>query len=72
MKLPPASTKASNNLNDCSLFIAPIEPDHALPILIAPRAKGDTRTPALGERILYLPSSVLGCGALEKSVILSN
>jgi hypothetical protein len=37
--------------------------DQALPILMAPRQNGETCTPALGERILYLPSSVSGSGA---------
>jgi hypothetical protein len=43
--------------------MAPIKSDQALPILMALRRNGETRTPALGERILYLPSSVLGSGA---------
>ena len=41
-------------------------PSQALPKLIAPNCRGDTRMPADLERTLYLPSEVGGSGAGSK------
>jgi hypothetical protein len=63
MKFPPASSKASSSAKELSLFIEPMMPLHASPMLIAPSCNGLTRMPARFERIRYLPSSVAGSGA---------
>jgi hypothetical protein len=47
--------------------------DQASPMDMAPRHSGDTRTPAVLDRILYRPSSVGGAGAgWKKSAILGS
>jgi hypothetical protein len=71
MKLPPASTKASRSLKDAALSIDPMKPCQASPMLMAPSCRGDTRMPAVDERIRYRPSSVAGSGAgMKMSAIL--
>ena len=63
IKFPPASSKASSNLKEFSLFIEPMKPFHASPMLMAPSCSGLTRMPARFARIRYRPSSVAGSGA---------
>lgn len=51
---------------DC-LSIVPIPYlSHLSPMLMAPMAKGDTWTPALGDNFLYRPRAVGGGGAGAK------
>lgn len=48
----------------------PMADDQASPIDIAPSCKGDTRMPAVDERIRYRPRAVLGSGAGEKKSVI--
>lgn len=41
----------------------PMKPFHASPKFIDPRHRGDTLTPALGERIRWYPRTLFGFGA---------
>lgn len=41
----------------------PMNSDQAPPMDMAPSWRGETRTPACGERILWRPRAVLGSGA---------
>ena len=63
MKLPPASTKASRSLKESSFDMLPINWDQASPIDIAPSWRGETRTPAVEERMRKRPSGVFGSAA---------
>jgi len=70
MKFPPASKYASRSLNDNSLSMDPM-PNwaHLSPMLIPPRASGDTWIPALVDRRRYRPSLVGGGGGGAKRLI---
>lgn len=72
MKFPPASSKASSSLKEFSLFIEPMNSDHASPMLMAPSCSGLTRMPARFERTRYRPSSVAGSGAGWNRLMLQN
>lgn len=63
MKLPPASAKASRRAKEDSLVMEPIAEAQASPMDMPPRQRGETRTPAVGERMRYRPSSVWGWAA---------
>lgn len=64
MKFPPLSKKASRSLKLSCLVMLPIPNlSHLSPMLMAPRARGETWTPAVGDSFLYRPKGVLGLEA---------
>ncbi|KAL5337680.1 monooxygenase [Aspergillus crustosus] len=51
MKFPPAATKASSRAKDSSLVMEPMVSFQALPMDMPPSWRGETRMPAVGERM---------------------
>lgn len=61
-----AATKASSSTKEASLVMLPIPADQAEPIDMAPSWRGETRMPAVGERMRWWPRGVEGGGTEAK------